>query len=55
MDLFDYSGQSVNNKYRSVWKPEVTEILLKIYSGEMDFEAGMAAMQNALKTAAEDD
>ena len=55
VDMFDYSVQSVNNKYRSVWKPEVTEILLKIYSGEMDFEAGMAAMQNALKTAAEDD
>ena len=55
VDMFDYSVQSVNNKYRSVWKPEVTEILLKIYSGELTFDDGMAAMQQALKTAAEDD
>ena len=52
--MFDYSVQSVNNKYRSVWKPDVTEILLKIYSGELAFEDGMDAMQEALKEAAED-
>ena len=55
VDMFEYSVQSVNNKYRSVWKPEVTEILLKIYSGQISFEDGMAAMQEALKKAAEDD
>ena len=54
VDMFDYSVQSVNNKYRSVWKPDVTEILLKIYSGELAFEDGMDAMQVALKEAAED-
>ena len=35
VDMFDYSVQSVNNAYRSVWKPEVTENLLKIYSGQI--------------------
>ena len=38
-----------------IWKPEVTEILLSIYSGDRSFEDGMDAMQNALKEAAEDD
>ncbi len=55
VDMFDYSVQSVNNKYRPVWKPDVTEALLKIYSGEYTFEDGMAAMQEAVNTAAEDD
>ena len=55
VDMFDYSVQSVNNKYRSVWKPDVSETLLKIYSGEISFEDGMADMQQALKSAAEDE
>ena len=55
VDMFDYSVQSVNNKYRSVWKTDVSDLLLKIYSGEISFEEGMDGMQEALKAAAEDD
>ena len=54
VDMFDYSVQSVNNKYRPQWKPDVTEALLKIYSGEYTFEEGMAAMQEAVNSAAEE-
>ena len=55
VDMFDYSVQSVNNKYRSVWKTDVSDLLLKIYSGEISFEEGMDGMQEALRAAAEDD
>ena len=55
VDMFNYSVQSVNNKYRPQWKPDVTEALLKIYSGEYTFEEGMAAMQEAVNSAAEED
>ena len=55
VDMFDYSVQSVNNKYRSVWKPMVTEALLKIYSGQISFDEGMSEIQNAINEAAEDD
>lgn len=55
VDMFDYSVQSVNNKYRPQWKPDVTEALLKIYSGEYTFEEGMAAMQEAVNSAAKED
>ena len=55
VDMFDYSVQSVNNKYRPQWKPAVTEALLKIYSGEYTFEQGMDAMQEAVNSAAQDD
>ena len=55
VDMFDYSVQSVNNAYRSVWKPEVTENLLKIYSGQITFEEGMQAFQDCIREAAEDD
>lgn len=55
VDMFEYSVQSVNNAYRSVWKPEVTENLLKIYSGQITFEQGMQAFQDAIREAAEDD
>lgn len=54
VDMFEYSVQSVNNAYRSVWKPEVTENLLKIYSGQITFEQGMQAFQDAIREAAED-
>lgn len=54
VDMFDYSVQSVNNKYRSVWKPMVTEALLKIYSGQISFDEGMSEIQNAINEAAED-
>lgn len=55
VDMFDYSVQSVNNKYRATWKPDVTSNLLKIYSGDLTFEEGMEAIQNAINEAAEDD
>ena len=54
-DMFEYSVQSVNNKYRPVWKTKVTENLLKIYSGQLSFEDGMKIFQEAINTAAEDD
>ena len=55
VDMFDYSVQSVNNAYRSVWKPEVTDNLLKVYSGQITFEEGMQAFQDCIREAAEDD
>lgn len=54
-DMFEYSVQSVNNKYRPTWKTKVTENLLKIYSGQLSFEDGMQMFQDAINTAAEDD
>ena len=53
--MFEYSVQSVNNKYRPTWKTKVTDSLLKIYSGQLSFEDGMKSMQDAINTAAEDD
>ena len=55
VDMFDYSVQSVNNKYRPEWKTQVSDNLLKIYSGDITIEEGLAAMQEAVKKAAEDD
>ena len=55
VDMFDYSIQSVNNKYRPVWKVQVTDNLLKIYSGDQTVEEGLAAMQEAVRKAVEDD
>lgn len=55
IDMFDYSIQSVNNKYRPTWKTKVTENLLKIYSGQLSFDDGMNAIQTAINSAAEDD
>ena len=55
LDMFEYSVQSVNNKYRPTWKTKVTDSLLKIYSGQLSFEDGMKSMQDAINTAAEDD
>jgi len=54
-DMFEYSVQSVNNKYRPSWKTQITDNLLKIYSGQLDFEEGMKKFQDAIRTAAEDD
>jgi multiple sugar transport system substrate-binding protein len=54
-DMFEYSVQSVNNKYRPTWKTQVTDNLLKIYSGQISFEDGMKAFQEAIQKAAEDD
>ena len=55
VDMFDYSVQSVNNKYRPTWKPDVSEALLKIYSGQISFEEGMQQMQDAIYQASLDD
>lgn len=54
-DMFAYSVQSVNNKYRPTWKTQITDNLLKIYSGQITFEDGMKAFQEAIQKAAEDD
>ncbi len=54
-DMFEYSVQSVNNKYRPTWKTQVSENLLKIYSGQITFDEGMRIFQDAINKAAEDD
>lgn len=54
-DMFEYSVQSVNNKYRPTWKTKVTDNLLRIYSGQLSFDDGIDAIQAAINTAAEDD
>ncbi len=46
---------TVHKYMNEVFYADVTENLLKIYSGQISFEDGMAAMQEALKKAAEDD
>ena len=55
VDMFDYGVQSVNNKFRPTWKPDVSDALLKIYSGQLSFEEGMNIMQQAVDEAALDD
>ncbi len=55
VDMFDYSVQSVNNASRPVWKPEVTDALLKIYSGQLTVDEGLQEMQDAINTAAEEE
>ena len=54
-DMFEYGVQSVNNKYRPTWKTQVSDNLLKIYSGQQSFEDGMKAMQDAINNAALED
>ncbi len=53
--MFEYGVQSVNNKYRPTWKTQVSDNLLKIYSGQQSFEDGMKAMQDAINNAALED
>ena len=55
VDMFDYSVQSVNNKYRSVWKPKVTEELLKIYSGKVSIDKGLDKINEYINTAKNDE
>ncbi len=45
IEMFDYSIQSVNNASRPEWKSKVSDELLKIYSGQVDLETGLANMQ----------
>jgi multiple sugar transport system substrate-binding protein len=55
IDMFDYSIQSVNNKYRPSWKTQVSDNLLKIYSGQITLEEGLDSFQTAIAEAAEED
>lgn len=50
-DQFDYCVQNVNNAARPKWKSPVSDLLLKIYSGELDLDTGLASMQEAVDTA----
>ena len=49
--MFDYCIQSVNNAARPEWKTDVSDTLLKIYTGELDLDTGLAQMQEAVDTA----
>ena len=51
IDMFDYSIQSVNNASRPEWKSKVNDELLKIYSGQVELEAGLANMQSIVDAA----
>lgn len=51
IDMFDYCVQSVNNAARPEWKSEVSDTLLKIYTGELDLDSGLQAMQDAVDEA----
>ena len=51
IDMFDYCIQSVNNAARPEWKTDVSDTLLKIYTGELDLDTGLAQMQEAVDTA----
>lgn len=51
VDMFEYGVQSVNNASRPNWKTQVNDILLKIYSGEITLEDGLARMQKQVDEA----
>lgn len=51
VDMFDYGVQSINNKYRSVWKTKVSEELLRIYSGKVSIDKGLKNMNEYINTA----
>lgn len=51
IEMFDYSIQSVNNASRPEWKSKVSDELLKIYSGQVGIDEGLANMQNIVDTA----
>ena len=48
---FDYSVQSINSEGRPRWKSKVNDELLKIYSGTVSLEDGLANMQKAVEEA----
>ncbi|MGN0980539.1 MAG: ABC transporter substrate-binding protein [Candidatus Avoscillospira sp.] len=50
-DQFDYCVQYVNNASRPKWKSTVSDEMLKIYSGEVDIDDGLAYMQQVADTA----
>ena len=41
----------MNNSARTEWKTDVSDTLLKIYTGELDLDTGLAQMQEAGDTA----
>jgi multiple sugar transport system substrate-binding protein len=51
INQFDYCVQSVNNASRPKWKTSVSDELLKIYSGEVDVDTGLAYMQQVVDDA----
>lgn len=51
VDMFPYGVQSVNNAARPNWKTQINDILLKIYSGQLNLDEGLAAMQKLVDEA----
>ena len=51
VDMLPYGVQSVNNASRPNWKSHVSDQLLKIYSGEVTIDDGLAAMQKIVDKA----
>ena len=49
-DQFAYSIQCVNNSARPKWKSPVGDELIRIYSGQVDIDTGLANMQNIVDT-----
>ena len=54
IDMFDYGIQSVNDASRSIWKPQVNDELLRIYSGGVSLEEGLDNMQTIVDEAIEE-
>lgn len=51
VEMFDYGIQSVNNAARPEWKTDVSDILLKIYTGELTLDDGLEQMQETVDEA----
>ncbi len=51
VDQFEYCVQSVNNASRPKWKSLVGDELIKIYSGQVDIDTGLANMQQMVDNA----
>lgn len=51
VDMFEYGVQSVNNASRPNWKTQVNDTLLKMYSGELTLDEGLAQMQKLVDEA----
>lgn len=51
VDMLPYGIQSVNNAARPNWKTQINDLLLKIYSGELSLDDGLAAMQKLVDEA----
>ncbi len=54
LDQFEYAVQSPNNAARPKWKSQVNDELLKIYSGSVDADTGLANVQKYINTATDD-